>query len=313
MTGLEIDVVVPTFNGRELTARCLEHLGQQTVANRVIVVDDASTDGTSDMLRERHPEVTVIELERNAGFSRAVNAGIRASTAELVVLINNDVECRPEFVKRITGPLVEDSSIGMVAGLLLQADGERVDSLGLEVDSTLAAFPRYWGRPAGDKHLDGDGLLGPVGGAAAYRRSALEEAGGFDEAIFGYGEDVDLALRMRAAGWSCAAAPGAVGVHLGSASFGRHSPRQVYHRGWSRAYLLRKYGVAGRPVALARALGSEAGSVAWQLAFTRDASGLRGRIAGWRAAHPELEVPDGVVNRRIGLFETLRRRGSYRA
>ena len=308
-----VDVVIPTYDGWDLLRSCLDHLRPQTAAHRPIVVDDASTDGTAERVAELYPEATLVALPSNRGFSRAVNAGIAAGDGEIVVLLNNDVECRPEFVERIAAPLGDDPSVGSVAALLLQRDGERVDNLGLEIDYTLAGFPRHWGERVDGGGLGGTaGLLGPVGGAGAYRREALEAVGALDEAIFGYGEDLDLALRLRAAGWGCAAAPDAVGVHLGSASFGRHSPRQVFHRGWSRAYLLRKYGIARDPRALVRAGFSEAGSVAWQLARTRETAGLRGRIAGWRAGRRELAVPEGAVNRQIGLLETLRRRRSYR-
>ncbi len=313
-TETSIDVVIPTYNGWELTRRCLDCLRHQTADHRAIVVDDASSDGTVELLGETYPEATVVALPTNQGFSRAVNAGIRAGSGEHVVLLNNDVECRPQFVERIVAPLVDDPTVGLVAALLLQADGERVDNLGLEVDYTLATFPRHWGKSAENGALGGaEGLLGPAGGAGGYRRAALEAVGGLDEAIFAYLEDADLALRLRAAGWRTAAAPDAIGIHLGSASFGRHSPRQVFHRGWSRAYLLRKYRMTTRPRAFTRAVLSETGSVAWQLAITRDASGLRGRIEGWRAGRPEMSVPEGAVNPRLGFRETLRRRRSYRS
>ena len=313
-TEQTVDVVVPTHNGWELVASCLDCLSRQTRPHNVIVVDDASSDGTAELLAERYPEVTVVALRTNQGFSRAVNAGIDAGSGDFVILLNNDVDCRPKFVERIVAPLVEDTSVGSVAALLLQADGGRVDNLGLEIDYTLAAFPRHWGESPDNGALDGDdGLLGPVGGAGAYRRGALEAVGGLDDSIFAYLEDVDLALRLRAAGWRSVAAPDAIGIHLGSASFGRHSSKQVFLRGWSRAYLLRKYGLAGHPRAMIRALLSEAGSVAWQLAATRDTAGLRGRIAGWRAGTPEMSVPEGVANPRLGIRETLRRRRSYRS
>lgn len=308
-----VDVVIPTYNGWELTRSCLEHLRRQTAEHLPIVVDDASSDGTARLVGEQFPEAKVVALSANRGFSGAVNAGIGAGSAEFVVLLNNDVECRPEFVERIVAPLRAGSAVGSVAALLLQADGASVDNVGLEIDETLAAFPRHWGKPAANDALGGDeGLLGPVGGAGAFRREALEAVGGFDESIFAYGEDVDLALRLRAAGWRSVAAADAVGVHLGSASFGRHSPRQVFHRGWSRAYLLRKYGILASPSGMVRAVASEAASVAWQLVATRDPSGLRGRIQGWRAGRRELAVPDGVTNTGIGFRETLRRRRSYR-
>ena len=204
-----IDVVVPTYDGWEILRSCLDHLREQTAQHRVIVVDDASSDGTAERVETEYPEVELVALPENRGFSRAVNAGIAAGDGEIVVLLNNDVECRPEFVERITAPLAADPALGSVAALLLQRDGRTVDNLGLEIDYTLAGFPRHWGEPAAAGALGGtDGLLGPVGGAGAYRREALEAVGALDEAIFGYGEDLDLALRLRAAGWGCAAAPG---------------------------------------------------------------------------------------------------------
>jgi N-acetylglucosaminyl-diphospho-decaprenol L-rhamnosyltransferase len=278
----------------------------------VIVVDDGSRDGTSEALAERYPEAEVIVLAENHGFSRAVNTGIGAGRAEAVVLLNNDVRPEPRFLERIVAPLANDPHVGMVAALLLQADGGVIDSLGLEVDGTLAPFPRQWGQPAEGALSGTVDLLGPTGGAAAYRRTALAQVGGLDERIFAYGEDVDLALRLREAGWRCAVAPDAVGLHLGSASFGRNSPSQVYHRGWSRAYLLRKYGLLAKPGSWPRAILGEAASVIWQLARYRDPSGLRGRLSGWRTAHGGHSIPEGAVNSRLGLAETLRRRKAYR-
>ena len=155
----------------------------------------------------------------------------------------------------------------------------------------------------------------PCSGPWAGRRhtgTALTEVGGFDERLFAYGEDVDLALRLREAGWSCVAAPDAVGLHLGSESFGYRSELQVYHLGWSRAYLLRKYGLLRDPRRWPGAIIGDGGSVAWQLLRKRDLSGLRGRLSGWRAAPSRHEVPDGVVNPDIGLAEGVRRRRAYR-
>ncbi len=253
-------------------------------------------------------------LHANRGFTRAVNAGIAAGQGETVVLLNNDVRPQPRFLERIVEPLVAEPEVGMVAGLLLQADGGAIDSLGLEVDRTLAPFPRLWGVAVANGNLAGtEGLVAPTGGAAAYRRAALEAVGGFDEQIFAYYEDLDLALRLRAAGWACAAAPDAIGVHLGSASFGRHSSFQVYHRGWSRAYLLRKYGVLSSARNWPGGILGEAGTVVWQILRTGDGSGLRGRVAGWRAARSGHVAPVDTVNRTIGFAEAQRRRRAYRA
>src|SRR5205823_5569690 len=142
-----------------------------------------------------------------------------------------------------------------------------------------------------------------------YRRAAWEEVGGFDEAIFFYMEDLDLALRLRAAGWKAAATPEAVGVHLGSATAGARSAPMRFNSGFSRAYLLRRYGVLGTRNA-PRAVATEALVTLADLALSRDAAAARGRIAGWRAAAelPRTGPPSDAVDRRIGFVGSLRLR-----
>lgn len=307
----EIDVVVPTFNGRSLLERSLPTLLAQTVPARIVVVDDGSTDGTPAFLRERFPEVELVELPENRGFAAAVNAGIAAGGGEHVVLVNNDVECDPSFVAELVAPLRRNPRAGMAAGLLLRPGRELVDSYGLELDATLAGFPRFAGAPyEGPDALHEEHLAAPSGGAAAYRRAALEEAGPFDEGLFAYLEDVDLGLRLRAAGWESAGARGAIGVHLGSATIGRRSRRQVEVAGASRGYMLRKYGVLRRgPRTAAWALAAEAGIVLVDALQRRDLAALRGRVAGWRAAPRSIApVPEGVVNPGLGFLESVRRR-----
>jgi GT2 family glycosyltransferase len=147
----------------------------------------------------------------------------------------------------------------------------------------------------------------PSGGAAAYRRSAFEAAGGFDPALFAYGEDVDLGLRLRAAGWRAAAAPEARGVHLGGATVGVDSPQQRRLAGFARGFLLRRYEVL-RSRAAARALLVEALVVAWGLIRFRTAVPLRARIEGWRAAGgTRVAVDPAAIEHSISLAESLRR------
>ncbi|MGA9284412.1 MAG: glycosyltransferase family 2 protein, partial [Solirubrobacteraceae bacterium] len=154
---------------------------------------------------------------------------------------------------------------------------------------------------------------GPAGGAAAYRRTAWEQVGGLDEAIFAYSEDLDLALRLRAAGWGAAVVPEAVGMHLGSATHGHRSAWQRRHAGFARGYLLRRYGVLrGRHAP--RALATEAGVALGDALVSRDLAALTGRIAGWRSARGLLrrETPDGALAPEIGMLESLAlRRGIY--
>ena len=117
---VRVSVVIVTFNGRERLERALASLETQTrVPDEIVVVDNASTDGTLELLATRFPGVVVSEQSANLGFGRAVNAGATLATGDALVFINNDVVCQPDFIANLTEPLLDDA-VGMVAGVLLQ-------------------------------------------------------------------------------------------------------------------------------------------------------------------------------------------------
>ncbi|AMB57848.1 glycosyltransferase family 2 protein [Microterricola viridarii] len=312
--SLTIDVVVPVYGNWPITESCLLHLRAQSVRHRVIVVDDAGPDDTLERLATGFPEVTVIALEQNLGFAGACNRGLAAATADIVVLVNNDVDAEPELLERLTAPFGADQRLGSATPLLFKPDG-RVDAYGICADVTLSGFVRFNGATAetavrdGGEGGAGHALLGPYGAVAAYRRFALEQVGDFDEGIKMYGEELDLALRLRAGGWSTIAVPDARGTHLGGATSGRGSASQRRKAGYGRGYLLRAYGVLRGRHAL-RALVTEAIVCAGDLVLSRDLASTRGRIAGWRAgaaAGPRSRDIPGV-DRGIGFIESLQLR-----
>jgi N-acetylglucosaminyl-diphospho-decaprenol L-rhamnosyltransferase len=334
-----IDVVVPVYEHYELTNSCLEHLACQSAPHRVIAVDDGSRDGSLERLRREWPRVTVLDMGSNGGYVSAVNHGVQAGEGEYVVLLNNDVQLRPDCLERLVAPLQRDSRVGSVAALIL-APGERgaIDSFGVSADVTLAGFARLQGRPPaqvlgsapphggsssngaltpngsqasnGGAHLNGRAapvLAGPEGTAGAYRRSAWEQVGGFDETLVAYMEILDLALRLQSAGWSTAQAADAVGVHLGSVTYGQRSCAQRRMAGFSRGYLLRRYGVLRRRSG-PRALLTEALVVAGDALLCRDLHALRGRLEGWQAARgrphrpwPPADAIDSSISLRHSL------------
>jgi N-acetylglucosaminyl-diphospho-decaprenol L-rhamnosyltransferase len=306
-----IDVVVPVYNGWRFTKSCLEHLREQTLPHAAIVCDNGSTDGTAGYIRLAFPNTLVLELGANLGFPRACNRGVAAGRAEIVVLLNNDVECRPDFLEQLVAPFTDREEVGSAFPLLLRVGEERIDSFGLAVDATLAGYPRFRGQSAGQARTMGHTAVGPTGAAGAYRRSAWEGVRGLDEGVFAYGEDVDLALRLRDAGWATTGAAAAVAVLAGSASAVARSSWQRYQGGFSRSYFLRRYGILhGRWAA--RALATEtiaAGADA--LFFSHDLAAFRGRIAGWRAARavPRMPYPshDAIADD-ITFVESLRLR-----
>ena len=221
-------------------------------------------------------------MGENAGFARAVNAGIAAGGSELVVLLNNDVDCAPDFLERLAKPFA-DASVGSAAPLLLRPSGERIDALGIVADATLACFVRLQGAAAADARSAGRAAAA----RAARRRGRLPPrgaggVGGIDERIFMYGEDLDLALRLCAAGWRAVApAPARSTRAARRPASARAAQRE--RGGFGRGYLLRRYGVL-RGRAAPRALLTELIVVAGDLVISRDAAALRGRLAGWRAA-----------------------------
>jgi len=310
-----IDVVVVAYNHYELTHSCLRHLHAQTVDHRVIVVDNGSTDDTRARLHEDWPLAHIEGSAVNQSFPKACNRGVAAGSSEVVVLLNNDVDCRPDFLERVIAPF-EQADVGSVASLVLRADGHSIDSVGIAADVTLAGFQRMHGLPSQRARDIRPLLAGPEGTAGAYRRRAWEQVRGMDETMTAYMESFDLALRLRLAGWRAACEPDAVCVHLGSTTFGFRSSTQRRLAGFSRGYLLRRYGVLRTRAAL-RTLVTEGIVVAGDALISRDLAALRGRVAGWRAGRgherrpwPPLEAIDSE----IAFWDSLAlRRGAYTA
>jgi N-acetylglucosaminyl-diphospho-decaprenol L-rhamnosyltransferase len=301
-----IDVLIVTTNARDVVLSCLAHFRTQTVPHRIYLADNAgNADGTSDAVHDMFPEVDVVTLEHNLGFGKAMNRLAARGNGDVLVLANDDMDVEATFLAELVAPF-HDTRIGMVAGLTLQpGNAGVVDGFGIEIDCTLLAFNRL--RHLRPTDIPGR-LLGPSGGAAAYRRIAWEAADGFDPHFFVYGEDQDLALRLRLAGWIAAAAPEARGVHLGGATTRRDSPFQRRHAGFSRGFILRRYGVL-RTRHAPRALAIELLTVMYGAAAAGTLIPLRSRLAGWRAAGsgPRLTVPAHSVESAISFRESLRR------
>jgi N-acetylglucosaminyl-diphospho-decaprenol L-rhamnosyltransferase len=306
----DIDVAISAYRGWEFTRVTLEHLRRQTVAHNVFLCDNGCDQGTAERVHAGFPEVTVLRMERNMIPAIAFNSTVAAGSGEVVVMMNNDVEPRPDFLERLCAPFASRPRLGSVAPMLLRPGEAEIDSVGLAADPTLAAFPRFKRRPPAEAFGEGPVLVGPDGTTAAFRRVAWEQMGGLDESILAYMEDFDLALRLRVAGWETDVALDAVAVHLGSATFGHRSRYQRYRSGHARAYYLRRYGVLRSRVA-PRALAAEAVVVAGDFALNRDTAAFAGRLAGWRAAAGRTRLawpPAAAVDARIGFLDSLRMR-----
>jgi hypothetical protein len=191
--------------------------------------------------------------------------------------VNNDVVSEPEFLEQITAPFA-DESVGMVAGVLLQASAPGlVDSAGIELDTTLGSWDYLWNQPVAALAA-GQDPVGPCGGAAAYRLPVFKELGGFDEALFAYWEDVELALRFRNAGWSCVLAPGALALHEHGQTLGAATPAARRLEAFGRGYVLAKYRVGRNPLRWAQIAALDWPVLGVHLLLRREAGPIRERL-----------------------------------
>ena len=187
----------------------------------VILVDDASTDDSVAFVQANYPEVKIVRLARNSGLAAGCNAGARVATGDLLVMLNNDTEAEPGWLAALVEMAAAHPKAGAIASKMLLFD--RRDTLHNAGDVMgVDGIPRNRGVWEVDRgQYDADlTIFGGCGGGVAYRREAWEQAGGFDERLFMYLEDVDLAWRLQLLGWEAVFAPAARLYHHLSATGG---------------------------------------------------------------------------------------------
>ena len=227
-----VAVVIVNLNGGALLERALDAVSRQTVAPaRVLVVDNASTDGSADRLEERFAGVEVLRLAMNTGFAAANNLAVRAAAdCDWVALLNPDAFPEPAWLERLLDAAERRREYAFFGSRLLMADDpSRLDGAGDAYHVSGLAWRLDHGLEAAGRALEETEVFSPCAAAALYRRDAFLAVGGFDESFFCYYEDNDLAFRLRLAGQRCLYVPGAVVHHVGSAIAGAVSDFAVYH------------------------------------------------------------------------------------
>ncbi|MFB3882149.1 MAG: glycosyltransferase family 2 protein [Armatimonadota bacterium] len=224
-----VSVVIPNWNGELMLPACLDSVRAQTLCDHeVIVADDASTDGSAELLSSRYPEVKVIRLSRNRGFAATANAGIRAGVGEFVFLLNNDAELDPRCLEEAVAAIRSDDSLGSCATKMVYCeDPSLVNSAGHACGADGIVVDIGRGERDGPAFAQPREVLGACAGAALYRRRMLDQVGLFDEDFVMSFEDADLSWRAQWAGWRCRYVPTAIARHREGASRGIASKRSV--------------------------------------------------------------------------------------
>lgn len=226
-----ISIVVTNFNGESFLPQCLDSLLNQSYEDlEIIVVDNASTDGSRELVSSKYQNVRLVALETNGGFAAAVNAGINAAVGDVVVLLNNDTMAEPDFVKELYSALLNETSAAMAAPkMLFLRSPKTINSMGLGYSITGTNHDIGFGMSDDSFVESHNWIFGPCGGAGMYRRQMFETTGLFDEDFFMYYEDVDYCFRAQLTGHKCISVPAARIHHAEGASGGTLPKSRNYY------------------------------------------------------------------------------------
>ncbi len=244
--------MIVAYRCRDLLRACLAALFEHAPASRpmtVFVIDNASRDGTPQMVRSAYPQASLLVNDRNLGFSAANNQGIRRGSADYVLALNPDTEITEGALDRLCGLMDADATIGNCGPALVQADGRPDHAARRAFPTPLSALGHFSG--IGRRRKGGalaayrapevdSGPVDAVNGAfMLMRRRALDEVGLFDEGYWMYMEDLDLCYRLAEAGWTTWYEPSVTVGHLKAGTSGKHRSLRLnyaFHRGMYRFY-----------------------------------------------------------------------------
>jgi GT2 family glycosyltransferase len=225
-----ISVVMLNWNGAQVVEECLRSLQEQTYHPlEVIVVDNASTDHSVDLIRGKFPEFKLIVNDKNLGFGGGNNVGICTSQGKYIMMLNNDTRLDPKCVEELKRSIEKDNNYGACASkILLESDPDVIDGVGILVCPDGLSFGR--GRlEKRDRYEGEEEIFFAADCACLYRREMLDDIGLYDEDFFAYADETDMGWRAQLAGWKCIYSPKAIVYHLHSiSSGGRYSSFKAF-------------------------------------------------------------------------------------
>ena len=218
---MKVTVVIPNYNGQRFVKACFDALKKQNYKDfETLVIDNASEDGSYEYIKDNYPEVKLVRLKKNYGFSAAVNKGIDLSKTEYVILLNNDTEVAPDFVGELVNAIEESDDIFSVSSKMINFNDRSVMDDAGDLYSVFG-----WGFQQGvgqdiEKYNEPMDVFSACAGAAIYRKEVFAKIGKFDLKHFAYMEDMDVGYRARIYGYRNRYCPTAIVYHVGSGTSG---------------------------------------------------------------------------------------------
>lgn len=212
----KVAVIVPNWNGLDYIEECLDSLENLTEPRTIIVVDNGSTDGSNELIKQKYTKVVLLEFKDNAGFAGGVNRGIKYAIKngyKYIALFNDDAVAKKDWLTSLLKPMIDMDDLGIVTGKLMRKDKKHIDSTGDFCSIYGISYPRGRNEKDEGQYDKPEYVFGATGGASLYRVKMLEEIGLFDEDFFAYFEDVDISFRAQLAGWKVYYEPKAVAYH----------------------------------------------------------------------------------------------------
>ncbi len=300
MTTPHFSVVIPNWNGKHFLTTCLDAIGRQSLPNiEVIIVDNASSDGSQQFIKGAYPGFQLVELERNRGFTGACNHGMDLASGEFIALLNNDTEVQQDWAAEVVAAFEQHPEVGIVASKMLLFDQRcRFHTAGdFFTNDGRAGNRGAWETDTG-QYDRAEYVFSACGGSAAYRRSMLEEIGTLDDDFFFLLEDVDLAWRAQLAGYRVWYTPTAIVYHHLSATGG--GATASYHDGRNSIWLI----VKNMPAGLLRRYG-------WRI-LLRQVVQTWEALRAWRGLEARARLRGSLAGL-LGVGDMLRKRKQVQA
>jgi len=220
MSEINVSVIIPNWNGKELLKDCLSSLKKQTYKNfEIILVDNGSEDNSAKWVEKNYPKVKIVKLEKNFGFAKAINEGVKLSKAEYVVFLNNDTKADEDWLKNLVECINHHPEIISINSKILNYFNPKfIDGVGIEVNEVGQAKSIGWNEEDKGQFEKEQYIFGATGGASLFKRTDFTAVGLFDENYFMYSEEVDFAFRAQFLGYKSIYCPKAIVFHKHKAS-----------------------------------------------------------------------------------------------